>query len=74
MKFKRKWTSLLMGIVMGAFMSFLMSLVVSLINVGPVDGFIFIWMRAWGAAFAISLPIVVVVFPVAKKIVDSLLE
>jgi len=63
-----------MRIVMGTFMSFLMSLVVSYINVGFVPDFLFIWMRAWAASFAISLPIVVFVFPIAKKIVDRLLE
>jgi len=74
MKISRKFTPLLMGIVMGVFMSFLMSLVVTFMNLGFVPDFFFIWMRAWGAAFVISLPIVIVVFPIAKKIVDRFLE
>ena len=63
-----------MGIFMGIFMALFMSLVISYINIGLVSDFLFVWMRAWAAGFVISVPIAILVFPIAKKISDRILE
>ena len=72
MKVHRKYTPVLMGVAMGVFMSLFMSLVISMINVGPVPDFIVVWMRAWAAGFVISVPVAVMAFPIAKKIVERI--
>jgi hypothetical protein len=74
MKVHRMYTPVLMGVAMGVFMSLFMSLVISLINVGLVPEFLFVWMRAWAAGFVISVPVAVMAFPVAKKIVEGITE
>jgi len=74
MKIKRKYMPIMMGLAMGTFMSLFMSLVISLVNVGPVPHFLSVWMRAWVAGLAIGVPAAVMVFPLAKKIVDRIME
>ena len=74
MAVSRKYTPVLMGLTMGLFMSFLMSLVISYVNVGLVEDFLFVWMRAWAAGIVISIPIAIVVFPMARRIVNRFTE
>jgi len=54
---------------MALLMSCLMSLVISLFNVGLVNNILSIWMKAWGFAFVIAFPSVVVVTPAVRRLV-----
>ncbi len=56
------------GLIMARFMSFLMSGAITAINVGLPPDFLARWMRSWGAAFMIALPVVLVVAPIARRL------
>lgn len=64
-----KYADLLFALFMAIFMSGLMSFVVTLFNIGLIDGLLFIWLRAWGFAFCVAFPTIVIVAPIAKKLV-----
>ncbi|MFU8818281.1 MAG: DUF2798 domain-containing protein [Desulfurivibrio sp.] len=53
-------------------MSLLMSAVITLINLGPVEDFFRRWMTAWITAFVIAFPSILLVLPVARRIVARL--
>ena len=59
---------------MALMMSCLMSLVVTTVNVGFVDNLISIWLRAWGTAFCIAFPAIVLLAPIARKLSGLILE
>ena len=65
-------------IAFGFVLSCLMSLVVSGISTfraaGPIDGFLALWIGAWLPSWLIAFPIVVIVAPVARRIVTGLVK
>lgn len=60
--------------LMALFMSFLMSGAITAINIGLPPDFIAIWMHAWGYAFSIALPVIMVVAPVVRALTGRLVE
>ena len=65
-------------IAFGFILSGLMSLVVSGIatfrNAGLIDGFFSLWVGAWFPSWLIAFPIVLVVAPVARRIVNGMVR
>ena len=65
-------------IVFGFVLSSLMSLVVSGIatfrNAGWVDGFLNLWIGAWLLSWAIAFPVVLLVAPIARRLVNGLVR
>ena len=59
---------------MALFMSFLMSGAITAINVGIPSGFFGIWMHAWGYAFSIALPVILIVAPIVRRLTGLLAE
>jgi hypothetical protein len=55
--------------LMSLFMSFFMSGVITFINMGLVDGFVGLWIEAFGKAFVIAYPTIMVVVPQVRRIV-----
>lgn len=70
----KKYEQIVFAFLMALFMSCFMSLVVSIFNVGWVNGIIAIWLKAWGFAFCVAFPTVVLVAPIARKFVSLLVE
>ena len=70
----KKYEFVLFALLMSGFMSFLMSGVVSFINVGLVDNFLKVWGIAFGNAYAVAFPAVLVVVPIVKKLVFILVK
>lgn len=64
---------LVFSIIMGAMMVFIMTFVITLVNVGWTVNFISQWMRAFGIAYFIAVPVIFFVAPVARKITSRLL-
>lgn len=69
-----KYQNIVFAFFMALLMSFLMSLVISLFNVGLVDNILGIWMRAWGFAFVIAFPSVVIVTPAVRRLVSLVIK
>lgn len=59
------------GFVLSALMSFLVSGIATFRNAGPVDGFFWLWVAAWLPSWFIAFPVVLVVAPVARRIVNG---
>lgn len=62
----------LFALFMSLFMSFLMSGVLTLVNLGPVPGFVRLWLHAFGVAWVIAFPCALVVTPLVRCIVTAL--
>lgn len=53
-------------------MSMCMSLAMTIINVGFVERFFLLWLRAWGIAFVVTAPLAFFVPPLVQKLADKL--
>tara|TARA_B100000809_G_scaffold62734_1_gene59483 strand:+ start:438 stop:602 length:165 start_codon:yes stop_codon:yes gene_type:complete len=51
-----------------------MSLVISIFNVGLVEGIITIWLKAWGFAFVVAFPTIVVISPIVRRLVNMVVD
>jgi len=64
---------LVFSFVMGAMMIFLMTLVITLVNVGLTDNFFKLWMKAFGIAYVVGVPVIFFLAPVARKLTGRIL-
>ena len=65
---------LLFSFVMGAMMILLMTLVITLVNVGLTPDFFQRWMKAFGVAYVVGVPVIFFLAPVARKLTGRILE
>lgn len=70
--FDKKYEKYLFALIMGTVMSFIMSFIITFINLGFIDGFVFKWLEAFVKAAVCAIPIITVVAPRVRKIVDRL--
>jgi len=59
---------------MALLMSCTMSLVIIIFNVGLIEGFVSIWLKAWGFSFIVAFPTVIVISPIVGKLVNLVIE
>jgi predicted membrane channel-forming protein YqfA (hemolysin III family) len=64
---------LVFSMVMGAMMIVIMTFVITLVNVGWVDHFFQTWMKAFGIAYVVGVPVIFFLAPVARKLSGRLL-
>ena len=67
-----RFAPLLFGFVLSGLMSAVVSGVATLRNAGFVDGFLGLWMNSWLLSWLIAFPVVLVVAPVARRLVGLL--
>ena len=65
---------LVFSFVMGAMMILLMTLVITLVNVGMTPDFFQRWMKAFGVAYVVGVPVIFFLAPVARKLTGRILE
>ncbi len=61
----------LFGFLLSGMMSFLVSGVATLRALGPIEGFAWYWFTAWLPAWGVAFPAVLVVAPVARRLVGA---
>ncbi len=66
----RRYAPKLLAFFTSLIMSFIMSMVITFLNLGLVDNFLLLWMRAWLSAFLIGFPTILLVLPIARHIVE----
>lgn len=71
-KFNYRHAPVLLAFFTSLMMSLLMSGVVTFLNLGLVDDFLRRWLIAFVSAFVIAFPSILLVLPVARKIVGRL--
>jgi len=64
---------LVFSMVMGATMVFLMTFVITLINVGWVENFFQMWIKAFSIAYVVVVPVIFFLAPMARKVTGRLL-
>lgn len=64
---------LVFSLVMGAMMIFLMTFVITAVNVGFADGFVGTWMKAFGIAYVVGVPVIFFLAPVARKLTAGII-
>ena len=70
----KKYEFILFAFLMALFMSGFMSLIVSFINLGFVDGIVYIWLDAYWKAFLVAFPTIFLVVPRVRKTVGILIK
>lgn len=69
-----RYAPILFGFILSALMSFLVSGIATFRNAGLVDGFFNIWVNAWLPSWLIAFPVVLVVAPIARRLVGVLVK
>ena len=70
----RKYHKTVFSFFMALLMSCIMSFVISVFNVGMVTNIIAIWLKAWGFAFSVAFPTIILVSPIVHKLVKLVLK
>jgi hypothetical protein len=69
-----RFAPLLFGFILSGLMSLLVSGIATFRNAGLVDGFFGIWVSAWLPSWLIAFPVVLVVAPLARRLVGFLVK
>lgn len=69
-----RFAPILFGFILSALMSFVVSGIATFRNAGLVDGYFGLWISAWLPSWLIAFPVVLVVAPVARRFVGSLVR
>ena len=72
MKVSPKYAGILMSFLISTGMSFVMSFALLSINIGFVENFIPIWLKAWGIAFVVAFPSAAIIVPFSRKVVSEI--
>ena len=68
----KKYDKYLFALLMGTVMSCIMSFIVTFINLGFIDEFFIKWMEAFFKSALCAIPIITVIAPRIRKIVDKI--
>lgn len=69
-----RFAPILFGFILSAMMSFLVAGIATFRNFGFVDSFPSLWVSAWLPSWMIAFPVVLVVAPVARRLVGLLVK
>lgn len=64
---------LMFSIVMAAMMVFIMTFIITLANVGWMDGFVHLWLKAFSIAYFVAVPVIFFLAPIARKLTGRIL-
>ncbi|MFN4164415.1 MAG: DUF2798 domain-containing protein [Ferrovibrio sp.] len=69
-----RFAPVVFGFVLSALMSFIVSGIATLRTAGWVESFMVLWTDAWLTSWLVAFPVVLVVAPVARRIVQGLVR
>lgn len=69
-----RYAHLLLPFILTMIMTLIIAVIATLSGVGLVPEFFGIWLRAWLFSWVAAFPIMLLVLPVARKIVANLVE
>ncbi len=70
--FQPRHAPILLAFFTSLLMSFLMSMVITFVNIGLQPDFFARWMSAFALAFPVAFPSILLVLPLARKVVMRL--
>lgn len=74
MKISARYSQFAFAFFMSMLMALIMSAVLTLVNLGPVPDFIHRWMRAFAIAWTCAFPTVLLVSPIARRLVALVVD
>ena len=74
MKLNKKFEPYIFTIIMAFGMSLMMSFIISLMNIGSVDNFFLIWIRAWIPAFFVALIPAFFMGKLARSVLSKIID
>lgn len=69
-----RYAPIVFGFILSGLMSFIVSAIATLRAVGAVDGFAGLWMSAWATSWLVAFPTVVLVAPLARRLVARIVR
>jgi hypothetical protein len=69
-----RFAPVLFGFVFSALMSFIVSGIATARNAGIDDAFLALWISAWLVSWLIAFPVVLIVAPIARRLVGLLVK
>lgn len=69
-----RYAPVLFALILSGVMSFAVSGVATVRTTGVVDGIIGLWMSAWMPSWAVAFPTALIVAPLTRRIVASLIR
>lgn len=73
-KLNLRHAPILLAFFTSLFMSFLMSMIITFVNIGAHPDFFVHWMNAFGLAFPVAFPSILLVLPLARRLVARLVS
>ncbi|MDM0044249.1 DUF2798 domain-containing protein [Variovorax dokdonensis] len=70
----KKYAPMLFGFILSGLMSLLVSGVSTYRVIGAAENFLPTWGTSWATAWSIAFPVVLVVAPLARRLVDLLVR
>ena len=64
----------LFGFILSGLMSFAVSGIATLRNAGFIDGFLDLWVSAWLPSWLFAFPVVLIVAPITRRLVVTLVK
>ena len=61
------------ALIMGVVTTGIISFTIISINIGYKPNFMYIWLKSWGMAYTIVIPVILFVGPQVQKIVERLI-
>lgn len=62
------------AMIMGIITTGIISFTLVSVNIGYSDKFLKIWLRSWGLAYLVVIPVILLVSPPVQKLVDRMLN
>lgn len=72
--FPARFAPFVFGFILSALMSFIVAGIATLRTAGLVEGFSGLWVAAWLPSWAVAFPVVLVVAPIARRVVQGLVK
>lgn len=69
-----RFAPLLFSFILSGMMSFVVSGIATLRNAGLTNGVLSLWISAWLVSWLIAFPVVLIVAPVARRLVSLLVR
>jgi uncharacterized membrane protein len=69
-----RFAPIMFGFVLSCLMSFLVSGIATFRTAGLIENFMTLWMGAWLPSWFVAFPVVLVIAPVARRIVSGLVK
>jgi hypothetical protein len=73
-KLPPRYASIVMPLLLSVFMTCIVSGISTLRSVGPVPGFVALWLSAWALSWVVAFPTMLLVMPLVRKATAALVR